>query len=184
MEDVQIIKMFHQRSENAVEELSNKYGGLCRSVARRILCSKEDIEECLNDVLLAVWDTVPPENPNPLSAYVCKITRNLSLKKYQTNTAKKRDSTYNLALDELEESLAGSNMVEEEILARELERSINDFLSELKRLDRVLFVRRYWFCETVSEIADSIGKSNNYVTVHLFRCRARLEKYLKDRGLV
>ena len=184
MEDQLIIKKFYERSEEAIRELSDKYGVLCKGIASRILGDEQDAEECLNDTLLAVWNNVPPENPNPLSAYVCRITRNISLKKYHANTAKKRNTYYDLALDELEGCLAGDSSVEDEILAGELKQGINDFLSELKKRDRVIFVRRYWFLESVSEIADSIGRSSNYVTVHLYRSRKKLESYLKMKGLI
>lgn len=184
LEDQLIIKKLNERSEEAIKELSDKYGALCRGIARRILSNEQDAEECLNDALLAVWNTVPPENPHPLSVYICRITRNISLKKYHANTAKKRNTYYDLALDELEECLAGDSSVEDEILAKELQQNINDFLSELKKADRIMFVRRYWFLESVSEIADSIGRNNNYVTVHLHRSRKKLENYLKMKGLI
>lgn len=184
IEDQMIIKKLYERSEEAIKELSDKYGALCQGIANRILSNEQDAEECLNDALLAVWNTVPPEEPDPLSAYICRITRNISLKKYHANTAKKRNTHYDVALDELEECLAGGSSVEDEILAKELQQSMNDFLSKLKKADRVMFVRRYWFLETVSEIAGSIGRSNNYVTVHLHRSRKKLENYLKMKGLI
>ena len=184
MEDQLIIKKLYERSEEAVRELSEKYGTLCKGIANRILSNEQDAEECLNDALLAVWNTVPPENPDPLSAYVCRITRNISLKKYHANTAKKRNTHYDLALDELAECLAGDSSVEDEILAKELEQGINDFLSELKKSDRIIFVKRYWFLASISEIADSVGRSRNYVTVHLHRSRKKLENYLKMKGLI
>lgn len=184
MEDLQIIKKFYERSEDAIRELSDKYGRLCSGIANRILNNEQDAEECVNDALFAVWNKVPPENPKPLSAYVCKIVRNISLKKYHANTAKKRNTYYDLALAELGENLPGDCSVEGEIMAKELGQAINDFLSELKKTDRIIFVKRYWFFESASEIADSIGKSGNYVTVHLHRSRKKLEIYLKEKGLI
>lgn len=184
MEDQLIIKKFFERSEEAVRELSDKYGALCKGIAYRILGNEQDAEECLNDAFLAVWNNVPPESPDPLSAYVCRITRNISLKKYHANTAKKRNTQYDLALEELEECLAGDSSVEDEILAKELKQGINDFLPGLKKIDRIIFVKRYWFLESVSEIAESIGRNNNYVTVHLHRSRKKLENYLKQKGLI
>lgn len=184
MEDQLIIKKIFERSEEAVRELSDKYGALCKGIAYRILGNEQDAEECLNDAFLAVWNNVPPESPDPLSAYVCRITRNISLKKYHANTAKKRNTHYDLVLEELEECLAGDSSVEDEILAKELQQGVNDFLSELKKTDRIIFVKRYWFLDSVSEIAESIGRNNNYVTVHLHRSRKKLENYLKQRGLI
>lgn len=184
MEDQQIIQKLYERQEQALKDLSNKYGTLCQTIANRILSNQQDAEECVNDTLLAAWNTIPPEHPDPLSAYICRITRNISLKKYHANTAQKRNHYYDILLDELEESIAGNESVEDEILARELEHTINDFLSECKPIDRIIFIKRYWFFETVSGIADSVGKSKNYVTVHLHRTRKKLENHLKTRGLV
>lgn len=184
MEDQLIIKGFCERSENAIRALDDKYGGLCRAVANRILNNEQDAEECVNDALLAVWNRIPPEKPHPLSAYMCGIVKNLSLKKYHANIARKRNSHYDLVLDELAECLAGTAMVEDAILAQELGREINIFLAGLKKTDRVMFVRRYWFLENVQEIADSLGKSPNYVAVHLHRSRNRLKKYLIGKGMM
>lgn len=184
MEDQMIIKKFFERSEEGIDELSNKYGSQCKIIAKRILKNDQDAEECVNDALLIAWNKIPPENPNPLSAYIYRITKNVSLKKYHMNTAKKRNSYYDLALDELSECLSGRTTVEDEILAKELEGAINDFLSELKESDRILFVKRYWFLESIPEIADCFGRSRNYVTVHLHRSREKLKKYLSQRGLM
>lgn len=184
MEDQQIIKELYERSEEAIRLLDEKYGKLCRGIAIRILDNEQDAQECVNDAFLAVWNTVPPENPQPLSAYIGKISKNIAIKKYHANTAKKRNTHYDLVLDELGESLAGSGSVEGEIVAKELAEAINDFLSQLKKTDRMIFVKRYWFLESVSGIAGSIGKSNNYVTVHLYRSRKKLEAYLRMKGLI
>ena len=92
MQDQQIVALFLERSENAVRELSNKYGTLCKTLSYHIVRNEQDAEECVNDAYLAVWNTIPPETPNPLKAYICRIVRNLSLKKYHANTARKRDS--------------------------------------------------------------------------------------------
>lgn len=184
MDDQLIIQKFYERSETAIQLLSDKYGGLCRTVAHRILGSDQDAEECLNDTLLAAWNTIPPENPDPLSAYICRITRNLSLKRYHANTAQKRNTAYDLALEELEEYLPGNTSVEDEVLAKELEHAINAFLAQLGQRERMLFVKRYWFVESVAEIADSMGMSKNYVNVHLHRSRKKLESYLKKKGLI
>ena len=184
MEDQLIIEKLNERSEDAVTELYEKYGRLCKGISRRILNNEQDVEECLNDVLLAVWNKVPPENPDPLSSYICRITRNISLNRYHANKAQKRNSSYDLALEELEGCLAGDSSVEDEILAKELEREVNNFLSGMKKTDRIIFVRRYWFLESISEIAESMGWSSNYVTVHLHRSRKRLEKDLKGKGLI
>ena len=184
MEDEFIIQKFCERQEQAIQDLSDKYGMLLQTIANRILNNKQDAEECVNDTLLAAWNNIPPEHPNPLSAYVCRITRNLSLKKYRANTAQKRNHYYDLLIDELEESLIGKESVEDEILTKELQHAINNFLSECKQNDRIIFIKRYWFFEPIPEIADEIGKSKNYVNVHLHRIRKKLENYLITRGLI
>ena len=102
MEDKEIIRLFFERSEQAINSLSLKYGNLCKSISYNILSNKEDAEECVNDVYLAVWNTIPPQRPDSLSAYISKITRNISLKKYRRNTADKRNNRYDISLDELQ----------------------------------------------------------------------------------
>lgn len=184
MEDQFIIEALYERSEKAIRLLDEKYGKLCKGIAFRILNNEQDAEECINDTFLAVWNAVPPENPNPLSAYISRICKNIALKKYHANTAKKRNSHYDLVLEELEECLAGCESVEGEIAAQELKQAINEFLSELKKTDRVIFMRRYWLLESISSIAVDMGKSKNYITVHLHRSRKKLEIYLKMKGLI
>lgn len=184
MDDQLIIDGFWERSEKAINDLSDKYGYLCKAIANHILNNEQDSEECVNDALLAAWNTIPPNKPSPLSAYICKITKNIALNKYHANTAQKRNNYYDTVLDELEECIASSISVEDEILAKELKHSINGFLKELKETDRIIFIKRYWFLETITEIADNTGKSKNYITVHLHRSREKLKNYLKKKGLV
>lgn len=184
MEDQRIIRKLYERSEEAIRLLDEKYGKLCKGIAIRILNNEQDAEECVNDTFLAVWNSVPPENPRPFSAYISKICKNIVIKRYHANTAKKRNSHYDLVIEELEECLAGCESVEGEIVAKELTQAINDFLSELTKMDRMIFVKRYWFLESISSIADDMGKSKNYITVHLYRSRKKLEKYLKTKGLI
>ena len=136
----------------------------------------------MNDAYLAVWNTIPPQKPNPLSAYVCRIVKNTALKKYRSNTAQKRNSNYDVILEEVDEFLSVNETVENEILAKELSGRINSFLERIKEKDRIMFVQRYWFCYSVEEIAKTVGVSKNYVTVHLHRTREKLRDYLKSEG--
>lgn len=182
MEDQLIIELFFERSEQAILELSKKYGALCRSLSMRILHNDQDAEECVNDAFLAAWNTIPPEKPEPLSAYICRITRNLSLKKYHSLTAQKRNSQYDMILEEAAEFLAAKDSVEDELIAGEIAGRINHFLGELRQKDRVIFVQRYWFCKEIPEIAAELGLSKNYVNVRLHRTRERLKKYLRAEG--
>ena len=99
MNDSEIIDLFYMRSERAIMELAAKYGNVCNKVAKNILNNILDAEECVNDAYLGAWNTIPPQNPNPLLTYICRIVRNLSIKKYHANTSVKRNSFYDAALD-------------------------------------------------------------------------------------
>lgn len=182
MEDRRIIELFFERSEQGITELSKKYGALCRSLSKQILHNDQDAEECVNDAFLAAWNTIPPERPDPLSAYICRITRNVSLKKYHTLTAKKRNSQYDVILEEAAEFLTAKDSVEDELIAGEIAERVNHFLGKIRQKDRVIFVQRYWFCREISEIAKELDLSRNYVNVHLHRTRERLKKYLRAEG--
>ena len=120
MEDSKIIELFFARSEQAIIELSKKYEMICKKIAKNILNNMLDAEECVNDAYLGMWNTIPPQNPNPLLAYVSRIVRNIAIAKYHSNTAIKRNSFYDMALDELESCLASSSSVEDELTAKEL----------------------------------------------------------------
>lgn len=182
LEDGKIIELFYARSEQAVMELSKKYGAVCRRIAGHILNNRLDVEECVNDAWLGAWNTIPPERPDPLSAYICRIVRNLSITKYHANTAAKRNSFYDVALDELEECLVSAETVEGEITARELSGILDRFLETLEPENRVMFVRRYWYSDSVAEIAERFHMSGNTVSARLFRIRGRLKKFLKSEG--
>jgi RNA polymerase sigma-70 factor (ECF subfamily) len=182
LDDKEIIDLFYARSEQAIIELSAKYGLVCQKVARNILNNNLDAEECVNDAYLGAWNTIPPQKPNPLLTYICRIVRNLSIMKYHANTAVKRNSYYDVVLDELEECIASSGMVEEEMTAKELSVAIDCFLDTLDQENRVMFVRRYWYSDSISDIAERIHVSNNNVSVRLLRTREKLRNYLKKEG--
>ena len=175
--------MFLERSEQAITELSNKYGAVCMKVADNILNNRQDAEECVNDAYLAVWNTIPPQKPDPLVSYVCRIVRNLALKKYHANTAQKRNSFYDVALDELIDCIPGSFSVEDEAEAAELAGSINAFLETLDRQSRILFVRRYWHADSIEALAAMFHKSRHAVSVRLSRIRKALKGYLLKEGI-
>lgn len=184
MTDEAIVRLFYERSEQAIAALAEKHGSAAAAVARSILGSEQDAEECVNDTYLGVWNTVPPQNPSPLRTFVCKIARNLATAKYHANTAKKRGSRYDAALDELEECLSDGGSVEAEYDARELAEAINAFLSTLSYTDRFLFVRRYWYSDPLPDIAKAIGSTPNSVGVRLYRLREKLRHYLTKEGLL
>ena len=182
--DNEIISLFLERSEQAIKELSDKYGALCGCVARNILNDDQDAEECVNDAYLGVWNTIPPQKPTRLQAYVCQIVRNLSLKKYHANAAAKRNSHYDTALDELEACLAAPVSVEDQYAAKELGRLINNFLGTLDKQTRMIFVRRYWYADSIADISAQYHMTENNVYVRLSRTRDKLKQYLKKEGFL
>ncbi len=184
MDDDRIIELFFERSEQAIKELNDKYGRIFHSISFNILNSRLDAEECVNDAYLGAWNAIPPARPNPLLAFVCKIVRNISLKRYEQNTAAKRNSIYNIAIDELEECLASSYTIEEERDACELTKIIESFLDSLSKENRVIFLRRYWFSDPYSEIAKRVGMTEKNVSVRLTRIRKELRKYLSEREVL
>lgn len=182
MTDNEIIGLFFARSESAIEELKMKYGRLFFGIARNILKDERDAEEAVSDACLAVWNNIPPERPESLMAYSAGITRKLSVKRYHFNTAAKRNSVYDAALDELADSLPSKEVTEDELIKRELTELLNRFLQKTKREDRVIFVRRYWFSDSVPEIAKRLGITENNVYVRLSRIREKLRVYLEKEG--
>ena len=181
MLDEQIIELFFNRSGNAIDELDKKYGKVLHKVSYNILNDRLDVEECLNDSYLGVWNTIPPERPNPLLTYVCKIVRNISLKRYHSKTALKRNSTYDIAMSEVENYILAPNSVESEIEAKELAALIENFLDTLSVENRVIFMRRYWFSDTYKEIADRVGMTEKMVSMRLTRIRRKMREFLLAR---
>lgn len=182
LDDSKIIELFFERSEQAIIELSKKYNPLCKKIANNILNNSLDTEECVNDAYLVVWNTVPPQNPNPLNAYICKIVRNLAIKKYHNNTAIKRNSYYDVSLDELENCLSNLNTLEDEHSLKILSKEIDSFLDNLTKENRVIFVRRYWFADSISDIAEKVSISEHNISARLFRLRENLKKHLRKAG--
>ena len=184
MNDEKIIELFFERSEQAIKELDGKYGKVFHSISNRILSDHQDAEECVNDAYLAAWNAIPPARPNPLLAFVCKIVRNISLKRYEKNTAAKRNSRYDVAMEELEDCLTSTTTIEEEISERELTEIIESFLDSLSKENRVIFMRRYWFSDTYADIAKQVGLTEKNVSVRLTRIRHDLRKYLSEREVL
>lgn len=184
MDDEKIIELFFNRSEQAIEEVDKKYGKTCHNISYNILHNKLDAEECVNDAYLGAWNAIPPARPNPLLTYLCKIVRNLSLKRYEFNTAIKRNSTYDVAMEELESCLSSPETVESEIALKELTHIIENFLDSLSTENRVIFLRRYWFSDTYSDIAARVGMTEKNVSVRLARIRQKLRNYLTEREVL
>ena len=184
MEDSKIIDLYWARKEQALEETDAKYGSYCRTIARNILRNFEDTEECVSDTWLHAWNSMPPQRPGILSAFLGRITRNLSFDrcKYQ-QAAKRGGGTLPLALDELGECIPASGRVEHALEQKELAAAIDRFLRTLPEKDCNLFLRRYWYVDSISVIADRYGMKENTVKSILFRTREKLRKFLGEEGI-
>ncbi len=184
MEDRQIIELYFSRDEKAIKETDIKYGNYCRSISLRILKNKEDSEECINDTWMSAWISIPPKEPQRLSAYLGRITRNLSLKKYEATKAKKRGSgEIPLVLGELSLCIPDENDVDSIIDAKMLEESINVFLASLSDAHRKIFMQRYWYLCSIREIAEENQMSQSNVKMTLLRLRNTLRENLKKEGV-
>lgn len=181
MDDRAIIQLLFARAEEAIHALARKFGKRLYAIAMNILNSAQDAEECVNDTYLALWDTIPPQRPDPLCAYTYKVGRNTALKRLRSNTAQLRNSRYDLSLDELAD-LIPDNTLWETLDERELGRAIDRFLSAQSKESRILFLRRYWFGDSVKDIARSMGMKESAVSVRLHRTRSALKDYLYKEG--
>ena len=181
MEDKQIIELYFARNESAIAETDKKYGAYCRAVAYRILEDRLDSEEVANDTYLRLWNSIPPQNPDPLKPYVGCVSRNLALDVYDAKHAKKRLGV-TLALEELSECLPegdGREIGESVALCDLLSR----FISSLPARERAVFVRRYFHIYPIAEIARDLGIRESTVAASLSRTRSRLRKYLQKEGV-
>jgi RNA polymerase sigma-70 factor (ECF subfamily) len=178
VEDHQIIELYFARDELAIEETAKRYGGVCMQVSMDILQDRMDAEECVSDTWLQTWRTIPPQRPTILKAFLCRITRNLSINRLRERKAKRRDRDMTLSLEELEGVLS----IPEEH-AEGLSELISEFLRSLDREDRLLFMGRYWHGQSVKEMADRMGLSANAAAVRLHRVREELRDYLTDKGV-
>lgn len=184
MEDKDIIKLFFERSELALEEIGKKYSNYCNKIAYGILRNQEDVEECVNDSYFKVWESIPPNRPDLLSVFLGKIVRNTSLNKLKYyNTQKRSSGQIDLVLSEIEGIVSGVEDVESEVDKNILEDHINSFLRDESKENRVMFVKRYWYLKSISEIADECNVSESKVKSSLFRTRNRLKTYLTKEGV-
>lgn len=184
MEDDKIIDLYWARQETAIMETDRKYGNYCRSISLHILKNQEDTEECVNDTWMRAWDTMPPKRPDFLGAFLGKIVRNLAISRYRMTHAQKRGSgEVDLLLMELEECLPSAKSVEEEIEGKETAAAISRFLYMVDEESRNIFVRRYFYADSVKEVADRFEVSESKVKSQLFRLRNRLKDYLEKEGI-
>ena len=184
MEDQEIVELYWNRNEQAIAETKNKYGNYCYSIAYGILRNNEDSQECVNDTYLGAWNAMPPHHPLILSTFLGKIARRLSLNRYRSNTAVKRGGgEIALSFEELDECI-GEDSVREQLEEKLLAESINEFLETLKESDRKVFVCRYWYFETIEEIASRYGFTSSKVKMSLKRTRDKLKDHLKKEGVL
>lgn len=184
MTDEKIVELFWERSEDAILELSQKYGKYCWSIAYGILRNSEDTNECVNDAYLNVWNSIPPNRPDKLGLYLGRITRNIAINKYNYYSAKKRQGTQlHLALEELVDCVSGDNFadnIDRNILIKDI---MKKFLEDLSEIEQKIFVSRYWYFNSISEIAQKYNLTDSYVKVSLYRSRCALKIILEKEGL-
>ena len=185
MDDQQIVEYYFARDEQALTHTAQKYGALCHSVAANILASREDAEECVNDTYLKAWNSIPPERPALLGAYLCRIARNLAINRYRAEHRDKRGGGQTaMALDELSECVASSGDVAREVETLEVAAAVQRFLNTLPDTERRIFVRRYWHMESVADLAERFGCGQSRINSMLHRTRGKLQKHLREEGLV
>lgn len=185
MKDTEILDLYWKRDERAIEETQKSYGNYCYSIAFHILHAKEDSEECVNDTWMRAWKAIPPNRPQRLALFLGTITRNLSFDRWKHKNALKRgNGEMEATLEELEECVPAARTTEDVVEEAELQRCINRFLGSLKERERNIFLRRYWYAEECSEIAERYGMKLNTVKTTLFRIRGKLKNYLEQEGVV
>ena len=182
MEDKKILARLRSRSESAITLMAKRFGNRLYRTAMNILGIHEDAEEAVSDTYLAVWNAIPPTQPDPLAGFVYKTGRNQALDRLRRENAQKR-SAYEIPLEELESCLSGATL-EDEIDARLLGRAIDRFLDTVPQSSRVLFLRRYWFGDSVKQLARDRGMTPNAVSVQLSRTRQKLRVYLTEEGFL
>ena len=185
MEDMQIIELYFARSQNAVRETEKAYGTYCFIIADNILHNQQDDEECVSDTWLRAWNSIPPQKPARLKLFLGKITRNLAFDRYRQKTAGKRgNGEFNAVLDELAECVASPDDVEKSFDEKMLRQGLNQFLKSLPQRERQIFLKRYFYAESVKNIAEEFQLTANHCTVILKRVRKKLQTYLEEEGFL
>jgi len=182
VEDEQIIQLYFARSETAITQTDIKYGKYCNFIAYHILYSLTDTEECVNDTYLKVWNSIPPAAPENFKSFIGRITRNLAINRYRHKSAQKRNSDMNVVMDEFFECVKGCDVdFDNKIILKDC---INRFLSTLSKRNRIIFLQRYFYCNSIKEISASTHLSENNVKVTLSRIRVKFKNFLKKEGVL
>ena len=183
MDDSKLIELYFSRNESAIIYTQNKYGGYCYKIAYNILLDDEESKECVNDTYLAAWESIPPVKPEILSAFLGKITRNISLKRLRAKTAQKRGGgNTDLIFDELNDCIPDKNSVLDAVDANELALLIDSFLRNLPKEERILFLRRYWYFDSIDTLSKTFGLGLAQVKMRLSRIRKKLLLKLEKEG--
>ena len=184
MKDEEILRGFAARDEEALSACGGKYGAYCRAVAKNVLRDERDAEECVNDAMLSAWNSIPPQAPENLKIYLGKLTRDSAISRFRSRRAAKRIPEDMLTpFDEMEE-LVGRGSVEESVEAAELSAAISAFLRRLPETERNIFIRRYWYCDALTDMADRFGYGLSRVKMILKRTRDKLAEELRKEGYI
>ena len=185
MKDEKIIELYFERNESAISETSEKYGKYLYKIAFNILSDNEDSEESVNDTYIGAWNSIPPEKPNILSAFLSKITRYISLNKYRAKRTQKRGGgEVDLAFEEIEECISKESNLYDEIETKELAKIISDYLKQLPKAERQIFVCRYYYLDSLSDISKHFGFSKSKVASMLHRTRKKILSHLEKEGVL
>lgn len=179
MDDLEIVELYWQRDERAIDETSLKYGKLLHRISFNILANHEDSQECVNDTYVKAWKSIPPEKPRSFTAYLGRIVRNLSIDRWNRARAQKRYKGGDVLLSELEDCLPSSDTIWSEMDTKILTEIINNWLYSLAQEDRILFVRRYWYGDSIKELALMRATSPNKLAGHMYRLRYQLKDVLE-----
>lgn len=184
MEDREITELFNSRSEEAIKTAKEKFGRLCKKIIFGILKNEEDCEECENDTYMKLWNTIPPQQPKSLTAYIARIAKTTAINKYRADHREKRGGgEIDLVFDELADIVPSKDNVQGMAESKETAAAINEFLEQLPKEKRIIFVRRYWFCSSVKDIAYDLKLTESNISVILSRTKSALKDFLKERGL-
>ena len=182
MQDSEIVELYWQRNEAAIAHTSDKYNAYCQKIAQNILGCREDSEECVNDAYLAAWNSIPPQRPDSLATYLGRLTRNISINRYKSlHAARRGGGEFAVSLDELDDCIADTLTEQQE--SEELGRLISEFLYTKPLQVRQVFVRRYFYSDSLGDIADAFGMSLAKVKAMLHRTRASLREHLEQNGI-
>ena len=185
MEDERIVALYWKRSEEAIRQTQSKYDNYCMGIAGRILPNREDARECVNDTYLQAWNAMPPHSPGCLRTFLGKLTRNISFNRYKHNTAAKRGGgQIDLVLEELAGCVSGSDDVQSQLERKACIEAINAFLHALPQQQRSIFLSRYWYTDSVADIARRFQMTAGAVAMTLSRLRKKLRRHLEQEGIL